>query len=121
MSHTVTITTRVDDEGTEDERRRVDRVSFTCNAGPDADCRRYPDCECESWKWDETGERDRYGHERIPGQKCWLSDWFDAEAACYVGDDMDDMRDDGVPAIDYSGEIEVVSFAAEFPEWVFAR
>ena len=120
MTHTVTVTTRLDDEGTPDEARAVDSVTFTCDAPPEADCRSWPDCGCESWSWDETGERDTNGHERIPGQKCWLTDWFDAEAAVYVGDDYDDMRDDCIPAVDRTGEI-TVRWVDEYPEWTFAN
>lgn len=120
MTHTVTVTTRLYDEGTEDESRTVDRVTFTCDAPTDADCRRWPNCDCESWSWDDTGTRDENGHERVSGQPCWLSGWFDAEGAVYVGDDYDDMRDDCVPAIDRTGEI-VVKFHDEWPEWTFVE
>lgn len=118
MTHTVTVTTRVEDEGTEDERRRVDRVVFSCDAAEDADCRRWPDCGCEYWSWDETGDCDQNGHERIAGQRCWLSSWFEADGAVYVGDDYDDMRDDCVPAIDRAGEI-TTTWVGDWPEWTF--
>lgn len=117
MTHTVTVTTRVEDEGTEDERRRVDRIVFTCDAGPDADCRRYPDCDCETFVYVNDRNEDTSGHERVPGRSCLLADWFSAEGASYVGDDYDDMRDDGVPAIDRSGPIDVSWH--EWPEWTF--
>lgn len=118
MTHTVTVTTRVEDDGTPDEFRVIESITFSCDSPPDADCRRWPDCGCESWRWNEAGTHDENGHERIPGQKCWLTDWFDAEGAIYTGDDYDDMRDDYVPAIDRSGEI-TVRWCDEWPEWTF--
>lgn len=120
MSHTVTVTTRLDDEGTEDECRRVDGVRFTCDADAFADCRTYPDCDCEWFHWDENDNmRDENGHERLPGQSCWLEAWFDNEGAVYVGDDYDDMRDDCVPPINRSGPIEF-RCVEDWPEWWFS-
>jgi hypothetical protein len=118
MTHTVTVTTRVEDEGTPNEFRVIESITFKCDAPQDADCRRWPDCGCESWEWNEAGTHDQNEHERVPGQKCWLTDWFDAEGAIYVGDDYDDMRADCVPAIDRTGEI-TVAWSDEWPEWTF--
>ena len=109
MTHRVTVATRLEDEGTPDERRYVDRVTLTCDAVPEANCRMYPDCDCEGWPCE---------HERIPGQECVLKGWFDAEGAVYAGNDYDDMRDDCVPAVDRSGPIEV-KWLDEWPEWTF--
>lgn len=117
--HTVTVTTRIVDEGTEDEQRVVDRVTFKCRAAADADCRTYPDCDCESWSWNDAGTHDEAGHERKPGHRCWLADWFDVDGACYVGDDGDDMRDDQVPAVDRSGPI-TTTWCEDYIEWDWA-
>jgi len=114
--HAVTVTTLVEDEGTEDERRVVDRVTFTCTAPGNDDCRTYPDCDCESWTWNDARTHDQDGHERVPGQECWLAGWFDNEGAIYIGDNYDDMRDDCVPAISRSGPVKT-SQGDECPEW----
>lgn len=125
--HTVTVNTRLDDEGTEDEVRVVDSVVFTCTAPADGDCRTCPDCDCESWQWDtmtgaigpdgiEMPTHDIHGHERIPGRECWLIGWFQNNAAIYNGADRSDTRDDGIPAVDRSGPIRVW-FIEEWPEW----
>lgn len=120
MTHTVTVTTRLDDEGTEDERRRVDTVTFVCDYPADADCRTYPNCDCERFTHDENDpSRDEAGHVLVAGQRCWLADWFDADGAVYVGDDYDDMRDDCVPPINRSGRIEFRGVEG-WPEWWFA-
>lgn len=115
--HSVTVTTRLDDEGTEDERRTVERITFACTAPEDAVCRTYPhSCGCEVFEWNEAGTHDVAGHPRTTGNPCWMQDWFDAEGAVYSGDDGDDMRDDYVPAIDRTGLV-IVSFVDEWIEW----
>jgi len=115
--HSVTVTTLVDDEGTEDEYRRVDRVKFTCTAAAEAECRTYPKhCGCEAFEWNEARTHDIAGHPRTSGNDCWMQDWFDSEGAVYVGADEDDRRDDYVPAIDRTGLI-IVAFSDEWIEW----
>lgn len=115
--HSVTVTTKADDEGTPDEHRWVDQIKFTCTASADAECRTYPQhCGCEAFEWNEARTHDVEGHPRTSGNDCWMQDWFDAEGATYIGDDQDDMRDDYVPAVDRSGLI-VVSFVEEWIEW----
>jgi len=116
--HTVNVTTTLDDEGTEDERRRVDDVRFACTASEDADCRTYPDCDCEAWFWNEDRTTDEAGHVRTPGHECWLAPWFENEGHSYAGEDADDARDDMVPAVDRSGHI-TVTFFDEWIEWKF--
>lgn len=116
--HTVTVTTGLRYEGTDDERRYVQSVTFTCTAPSIADCRRYPDCDCDVWRWNDAETHDRNGHLRTPGHECWLADWFAGDGHCYTGDDFDDMRDDCVPAIDRSGTI-TTRFVEEHIEWDF--
>lgn len=104
--HTVTVTTTLDDEDTDDEIRTVDDVTFNCTAPADADCRRYPECACEVFNWDDDGDRDLQGHPRVPGRECWLAAWFSAGQAVYEGEDADDaQRDDCLPAVDRAGHI----------------
>ncbi|WP_120338112.1 hypothetical protein [Cryobacterium soli] len=115
--HSVTVTTKVEDEGTPDECRRVDEVKFTCTAAMDAECRTYPKhCGCEAFEWNEAETHDIEGHPRVSGNDCWMQDWFDNPGASYIGDDQDDMRDDCVPAIARTGLI-IVSFVDEWIEW----
>jgi hypothetical protein len=116
--HSVTVTTKVEDEGTPDEHRWVDEIKFTCTAAPDAECRTYPEsCGCESFEWNEARTHDVEGHPRLSGQQCWMQDWFDnSPSASYIGDDQDDMRDDYVPATDRTGLI-IVTFQDEWIEW----
>ena len=119
-THSVTVTTRLEDQGTEDERRVVDRVTFTCTAPDTADCRTYPKCDCESWSWNEAGTHDEDGHARVPGQECWIAGWIDNEMGSYTGADADEMRDDYVPAVDRSGPISARSIDGEYLEWNWA-
>jgi len=118
--HSVTVKTRLDDEGTPDEERRVESVQFVCTAPADADCRTYPECQCETFNWAEDKTRDIEGHPRVSGRDCWMGDWFEAEGAVYVGDDYDDMRDDCIPAIERGGHITVF-FQEEWIEWKWAE
>ena len=117
--HTVTVKTRLDDEGTPDEARSVESVRFNCTAPEGADCRSYPECDCEQFDWNDAKTHDGAGHIRVTGRECFLKGWFDAEGAVYVGPDEDDRRDDYVPAIDRTGLI-AVSFTDEWPEWEWA-
>lgn len=115
--HSVAVTTTLDDEGTPDESRRVDRVAFTCTAALDAGCRTYPvSCGCESSDWEPGATHDAAGHLITSGNACWMQDWFDAGSAVYIGEGEDDYRDDYVPAIDRTGLI-IVSFQEEWIEW----
>ena len=116
--HTVAVTTRLDDEGTEKEQRVVESVKFTCTAPDTADCHTYPKCDCEQWRWDEGKTHDDNGHERVSGQKCWLIDWFDNDdMAVYSGSDADYGRNDYVPAVDRSGAISTQFMEVEYVEW----
>ena len=117
--HTVTVTTKLDGEGTEDESRVVDTVTFACTAPAYADCRKYPECDCERFNWNEARTHDVEGHPRITGRECFIEGWFDSGMAVYEGDDYDDMRDDGVPAIDHTGLI-TESWMDEWPQWDWA-
>ncbi|MFE6966859.1 hypothetical protein ACFVAJ_17245 [Agromyces sp. NPDC057679] len=117
--HTVTVTTRPEEAGTPDEYRVVDEVAFTCTAPDDAECRSYPECDCESWTWNDDRTGDEWGHPRVPGRQCWLAGWFDAEGAIYAGINGDEMRDDLIPARDFSGPI-ITTWCHEWVEWEFA-
>lgn len=117
--HTVTVKTRLDDEGTEDERRVVDDVTFACSEPFDAECRSYPECDCERFNWNEAKTHDVEGHPRVTGRECSLQGWFENGMAVYVGDDYDDMRDDCAAAVDRTGLI-TTSWMDEWPEWEWA-
>ncbi|MFC5930901.1 hypothetical protein D6T64_11965 [Cryobacterium melibiosiphilum] len=117
--HTVTVITKLDDEETEDERRVVDTVTFACTAPADAECRSYPNCDCEWFNWNDARTHDGEGHARVSGRECSLQGWFDNGNAVYEGDDSDDMRDDYVPAIDRTGHI-TTSWMDEWPQWEWA-
>lgn len=118
--HSVTVTTRLEDEGTDDERRCVDTVKFECTAPDNADCRNYPKCDCESFEWNDAETHDTSGHKRVPGRPCWLTDWFDAPAVVYAGVDADDMRDDYAAAVDRTGPITHEFMYGEYVEWDWA-
>jgi hypothetical protein len=117
--HTVTVTTRLDDEGTEDEYRRVESVRFACTAPAGSECRTYPECDCEQFDYNAANTHDTSGHVRVSGRECWLQAWFDNEGAIYSGDDADDMRDDNTPAVDRTGHI-TESWKWEWVEWSWA-
>lgn len=115
--HVVTVTVNPADPDDEDERPTVDRVVFTCSAPEDADCRTYPTCDCETWRWSDDRMFDEAGHRRVRGQPCWITDWFETDGAVYAGDDLDDLRrDDCVPAVARSGPISM-TFDGDGVEW----
>ncbi len=102
-----------------DDRGDVDRVTFTCDAPPDADCRNTPVCDCEAWHWNADKTADEAGHPRVPGQDCWVASWFEGDGAVYAGPDADIFaRDDGVPAVERSGLIDV-TWNEDYIEWTW--
>lgn len=126
-THVVTVT--VDDR---DEEWPDVEVRMVCTAPPDAECRTYPVCDCEVFSVCEdpeehaerehtaTGRHDEEGHPYEPGRDCWVKSWFDLgdEGHVYVGADANDARDDGVPAVVRSGEVDVTGFVPEgYVEW----
>jgi len=118
--HIVTVTTRVEDAGTADESRVVDRVTLACTEPEDADCRNHPTCDCEWWSYNDDKTADESGHERVSGQECLFKSWFENDGAVYIGEDLDDMRDDCVPAVDRSGPVVLAWTGDEWPEWDWA-
>lgn len=112
--HSVTVTL--------DDRGDVDRVAFTCDAPPDADCRRTPECDCESWSWNDDETADQRGHVRVPGQPCWVASWFDVgpEVAVYSGDDQvfTDLLVPQVPAVERSGLVDV-EWEEDYVAWTW--
>lgn len=112
--HSVTVTL--------DDRGDVDQVAFTCDALPDADCRRIPDCDCESWFWNDDETADQRGHVRVPGQPCWVASWFEAgpEVAVYSGDDqvITSLLVPQVPPVERSGLIDV-TWCDGYVEWTW--
>jgi hypothetical protein len=89
--------------------RTVDgpRINFTCNADPTADCRNYPDCECESWEQDHP-------HPSAPHDKCWMQDWFDNDGT----DPQIDTLSDVEYTVGMKGPIWT-SFQEDYIEWGF--
>ena len=95
-------------------------VNLTCTAPDDADCRTYPECDCEWWFRDGTGH-DAEGHPFVPGRPCWLATWFtgDPEATTYRGPDGWNGE---VPDVDRTGPIYVLSADDTYgPQWMFAE
>lgn len=117
--HTVTLTREVADEGTEDEFVDV-HVAFTCTAGEDAGCRRYPDfCDCEFFIVDKNDpDHDTGGHVILNGQECWLKGWFDNDAVFYVGDDASHLEH-RAPLIEKTGRIKVEFDDCDSLVWSF--
>jgi hypothetical protein len=99
MSHIMTITDGV--------------PSFTCTAPADADCHKYPACECEHW-----GE----GHEHptVTNPQCWLALWYALgtgdTAEMYYSAERGDSGYEDMPA-NASGEIDIEF--DECPLWSF--
>ncbi|WKN53798.1 hypothetical protein HJ581_0008300 [Rhodococcus opacus] len=89
--------------------RTVDgpRIEFTCNADPTADCRNYPDCECESWEQDHP-------HPTAPHDKCWMQDWFDNGGTVPSVDGFDEHD----LAVGMKGPIKTY-FCTDYIEWEF--
>jgi len=90
-----------------------EELTFTCTAPPDAECRTYPDCECESWE--RAGDVDQNGHPYTSGQECWLQGWFDNGGIEYTGPDAED----GQPTIERTGAVEH-EFAYDYVQWQWA-
>ncbi|BCW61876.1 hypothetical protein [Arthrobacter sp. StoSoilB22] len=108
--HHITVTAQYDKDGTELEPE----VKFECRGNDDAPCHIYPDCGCEAW---EEGHEQQ--HPYTHHQTCWMSDWFEAGAHNYDGEDRDDMSDCSIPAgMNRSGPIEP-TFEDEYIAWQF--
>lgn len=106
--HTVTVMVEYRDPDDPDDVEMT--VTFACTAPPDADCRTYPDCDCEYFTVDpQRPGFDSEGHPYAPGRTCWVQDWFDAgdECATFMGEDGDEFNPHGVPTIAQTGHIDV--------------
>ncbi|OZC55124.1 hypothetical protein CH289_07805 [Rhodococcus sp. RS1C4] len=90
-----------------------DGLEFTCHCDRNADCHRYPDCECESWDADHESE---YGHPPAPHDECWMQAWFDNDCVCPNLDCIDDHK--GEAEIGMSGPI-TAAFCEDYVEWEF--
>lgn len=109
--HRVTVTLAEPDE---DGWRDDPVVTFTCTAPEDAECRVYPECDCE-WFTINKGH-DEAGHPVVAGRECWVCGWFDFGAAWYTGSDSDD---DCLPTVERSGSI-LVSLDEDHVEWTWS-
>lgn len=109
--HRVAVTLAEPDE---DGWRSTPTIEFDCDAPEDAECRTYPDCDCETFTKDGQGN-DVAGHPCVAGQECWLQGWFDNTEPDYTGTDSED----GFPTIANSGPI-VTEFAGDYVEWRWA-
>ena len=109
--HRVTVTLA---EPEEDGWRDTPTVDFTCDAAEDAECRTYPECDCEIFTKDGQGN-DENGHPYIAGQECWLKGWFDNTEPDYMGADAVD----GLPTLGKSGPI-VAEFESDYVTWQWA-
>lgn len=109
--HRVTVTLAEPDE---DGWRGDPDVTFTCTAPKDADCRTYPECDCEWWIIEDG--HDQEGHPVVTGRECWVRSWFDNDAIPYAGSDDDG---DGFPTIERSGTT-LVSTEDDYPQWVWS-
>jgi len=110
--HTLTVKMA---EADEDGWRPVEpeSLAFTCTAPPDAECRTYPHCDCESWE--RAGDADQYGHPLVSGQECWLQGWFENNGVEYTGPDAVD----GHPPTERTGAINH-EFAYDYVQWDWA-
>ena len=79
---------RLDFERDDDGEIDVSSVQFTCTAPPEAPCRNYPECECES-RYDGHGER----HPAVPQDSCWMVPWWENEEPLWW--DMDQLATPG--------------------------
>lgn len=94
---------------------------FVCTAAPEARCRNYPDCDCETWTLDLHGEKPAAGHEPVPQGECWIKPWLDAVELgdTYAGDDSHGMHfPDGPVDHEWQGDYLTWQYAdATRPEW----
>ncbi|MBW0275021.1 hypothetical protein ATM97_27860 [Nocardia sp. MH4] len=87
------------------------RIKFTCHGDSTAPCHRYPDCDCETWPYDESEHEHPYvGHDR-----CWMQDWFDNDAI----DPSTDTLDEGDYRPGMSGPISARPEVPDYIEWHF--
>lgn len=81
-------------------------------------CHFYPECWCETWTENHLSECGPKGA-KVHHEDCWMKDWFEVPAVYYVGEDMDDWTDDGIPeGMNRSGEI-VWHFEDDHVQWEF--
>lgn len=92
-------------------------VKFECRGDKTSPCHIYPVCECDHWD-DDHGKEYGPGHEPVPHDLCWASDWFANEAVDYIGDDSEDGEPPRMMA--KTGPIKF-SFDYDYVEWEWAE
>lgn len=113
--HRVTVTVTPADDP--EDRPEVD-IRFACTAPEGAECRTYPDCDCESFTEGDVPGHDGSGHPYIAGRQCWLADWFDGNGAVFDGPDSELWEDHEHPAIARAGTIDV-QWECDYINWHF--
>jgi len=93
------------------------RIEFTCRGGQDAECHRYPDCDCEVYLLGE--EVDEAGHPFVKHDECWMKSWFDNGSTAPCADDPITLLDDCGYRPGMSGPINVESYVPDYVEWEF--
>ena len=84
------------------------KIQFTCHSDQHAECRNYPDCQCESWD-------DDHEHPKVPQPECWMQAWFDNDGIDPMSENLEDCE--YRPGM--SGPIKTY-FCEEYIEWEFA-
>lgn len=87
------------------------KIKFTCHGTSSSPCHRYPECDCESWPFDE----DEHEHPYSDHDECWLQSWFDNDNIAPSTDTLGDS--DYRPGM--FGPI-TAEFEDEYVEWEFA-
>lgn len=87
------------------------RIKFTCHGDSTALCHRYPDCDCETWPFDEA----EHEHPYVGHAECWLSSWFDNDGLDPSTDTLEDC--DYRPGM--FGPIRTRSEVPDYVEWWF--
>jgi hypothetical protein len=72
-------------------------AQYECRAGEDADCRNYPNCECDGWS--------DCDHPKVRQDECWTLAWMNESCAeeCFTGPARTPVHD-GAVHISFNGD-----------------
>lgn len=92
------------------ELHRIVSGRFVCTASPEAPCRNYPACECETWN------PAHHEHPNVPQEECWQAPWIQASdlSDTYALEELlldDDEFPDGPVATTWEGDYLLWEYA----------
>lgn len=88
------------------------KIEFTCHGDRNAECRSYPDCDCETWI---PGE---HQHPFVVHDECWMKSFFDNADDGGISPAPELFAEEDI-AVGMSGPIETCFDMDGFIEWEF--